>query len=591
MSNSIRISSVQFSQFKAFRSYSLSLDRLNILVGPNNSGKSTIIGAFRALAAGLRIARSAKPAYHRIGQRQFYGYWIGGDALPISLENVSTDYQAGETKVIFNVTNRRRIELLFQANSGCFLVPEVVNETVTTTAAFKRFFPIDLVVVPVLGPLEPREQIVERDTVIRGLATHRASRHFRNYWHYFPDGFSDFALLVSTTWPGLTISAPERTDIMSPVLSMFCQEDRVTRELYWSGFGFQVWCQLLTHLSRASHSTVVIIDEPETYLHPDVQRQLIGILRELGPDALIATHSTEIMAEAEPADIILVDKKASSAARLQDVAGVQHALDVVGSIQNLSLTALARNRRVLFVEGDDFRLMRRFSRRLGLVELSAGAGITALESGGFGSWERVTTLAKGIEEALGVPIMIGAVYDHDYHSDEEIAHVLGILSQSLRVARIHQRKELENYLLVPAVLDRAISREANDRATRRGEDPRSAPPTAQLLMEITEPLRDDVQAQIIAHRTNFLRRSGRDVADITRETLTRFQGIWGAIDTRLHIVPGKIVLAQLRERVRSECGVVLTDARIVDAFRPDEIPRDFADLLSDIDRFRASKPQ
>ena len=74
---------------------------------------------------------------------------------------------------------------------------------------------------------------------------------------------------------------------------MFCLEDRMTRELYWAGFGFQIWCQLLTHLCRAQDSSLVVIDEPEVYLHPDVQRQLIGILRELGPDVLLATHSTE----------------------------------------------------------------------------------------------------------------------------------------------------------------------------------------------------------------------------------------------------------------------------------------------------------
>jgi hypothetical protein len=121
------------------------------------------------------------------------------------------------------------------------------------------------------------------------------------------------------------------------------------------------------------------------------------------------------MAEADPSEIVLIDKHKHSAERLKDVAGVQRAMDSVGSVQNITLTALARNRRVLFLEGDDdFRLLRRFARRLGFDELAAGFGITSLESGGFGSWQRITTLADGIGQALGTPLMIGAVYDRDY---------------------------------------------------------------------------------------------------------------------------------------------------------------------------------
>ncbi len=50
----MKISSVRFRNFKALRDFSVSLDRVNVLVGPNNAGKSTILSAFRALR---RLAR------------------------------------------------------------------------------------------------------------------------------------------------------------------------------------------------------------------------------------------------------------------------------------------------------------------------------------------------------------------------------------------------------------------------------------------------------------------------------------------------------------------------------------------------------
>ena len=56
-----RIRRIDFSNFKALGSYSFSLGEVNILVGPNNSGKSTIIGALRTLDAALRFARTRPP--------------------------------------------------------------------------------------------------------------------------------------------------------------------------------------------------------------------------------------------------------------------------------------------------------------------------------------------------------------------------------------------------------------------------------------------------------------------------------------------------------------------------------------------------
>src|SRR6266853_1669990 len=101
-------------------------------------------------------------------------------------------------------------------------------------------------------------------------------------------------------------------------LVMFCPEQRYPREIFWAGFGFQVWCQMLTHLIQSRDRSLFLIDEPDIYLHSDLQRQLLGLLRNLGPDILIATHSTEIITEAETDDIILINKRRRTGHRIRD---------------------------------------------------------------------------------------------------------------------------------------------------------------------------------------------------------------------------------------------------------------------------------
>ena len=584
-----RIRRIEFSNFKALSSYSLTLGEVNVLVGPNNSGKSTVIGALRTLDAAVRLARTRAPTRVYIGESTVIGYRIPQESVPISLENVQTNYNGNESRVTVHISNGNSLALVFPNDGGCVLVPQVNGSVVTSAANFKREFPVTLVIVPVLGPLEHNEVRRERSTVVAGLSTHRASRHFRSYWHYHPEGFEEFSALIARTWPGMNIEAPE-CDHATGLLTMFCREERITREMYWVGFGFQIWCQLLTHLSRATEDSLVVVDEPEIYLHPDVQRQLLGIIRDIGADVLLATHSSEIIAEADPVEIVMIDKRRRTGERLKNVAGIQRALEAVGSSQNITLTALAKNRRVLFVEGlDDFRLLRRFARKLGMQELSSGIGITALESGGFGSWERITILASGIAEALGTSLMIGAVYDHDYYCDEQIADVLKYLESGLKLARVLGRKEIENYLLVPAALDRAIVRTLNARRERGAEKVSAVVDSAGLLEEITRPLKDDVLSQLMARRHDYLKHTGQDKSQLYKDTLSAFESRWGSLSTRIALVPGKQVLGVFRQRVQDLCGATLTEARIAESINREDIPADMRQLLDSLENFRIAK--
>ncbi len=490
------------------------------------------------------------------------------------------------SRVTFQLSNHNKLHLIFPADGGCILLPEVPYYRVLTAAAFKKHFPILLTVIPVLGPLEHRETRREKSTVVAALSSHRASRHFRSYWQHFGDGFDEFARLVEETWPGMQIHRPEIT-VQTSELSMFGLEGRLTRELFWVGFGFQIWCQLLTHLSRAKGSSLVVVDEPEIYLHPDVQRQLLGVIRDIGVPAIMATHSSEIMAEAEPSDIVLIDKAKRSGERLRDVSSIQRSLDLVGSAQNITLTALARSRRVLFVEGDyDFKVLKRFARKFGLSELGAGLGLTALKSGGFGSWERVTTLASGIADVLGAPLMIAAIYDRDYFCQEQVDHVVNTLSTALKFAHIHSRKEIENYLLVPTALQRAIAGRISSSGKAAGKIDIN-----EILSGITEPMQSDVQAQILARRGDYLRSTGRDSASVTAETIKAFNGRWRNLADRLELVSGKEVLAKLRTYLQEHFGVSLTDTVIIDSIRREEFPDDLVGLLTKLNAYRTQSQE
>ena len=299
MLKSHRFTSISFHNYKAFRNYSMDIHEFNVLVGPNNSGKSTILGAFRILSEGIRKASSRKPEFIDIPDQQGWGYRIPLDSLPISTENVFSNYDDSDPAIVkFSISNGSSLQLTFPEKNLCYFTCQTGKKPIMTPAEFRRHFKVNVGFVPVLGPVEHDEPRYQPEAARLALLTHRAARNFRNIWYHDEEGFSEFQELIRSTWPGMDIQSPEIQFVgKKPLLRMFCPEDRYLREIYWAGFGFQVWCQLLTFIIRNKNVSILIIDEPEIYLHSDLQRQLVSLLKSMKPDIMLATHSTEIISE------------------------------------------------------------------------------------------------------------------------------------------------------------------------------------------------------------------------------------------------------------------------------------------------------
>lgn len=585
----VRISSVKFTNFKTLSNYSVSLSEMNILVGANNAGKSTIISAFRILDVALRKARRIKAERVPLPNGSVgFGHRVPEQQISVSLENVATNYNGEDSKIEFRLTNKNKLSLFFPNEGGCLLHWENEGALATTPLKFKKAFPITIQIVPVLGPLEHEEAYVTEDTVKNALNTHRACRHFRNYWHYFDENWDSFSAMISATWLGMSMSKPE-LDISNRKLRMFVAEERIDREIYWAGFGFQIWCQLLTHLSRTSDASIVVIDEPEIYLHPDIQRQLLNILRSLNSDVLLATHSVEIMGEADPSEILLVSKGSKSAKRLRDIEDIQFAVEELGSAQNITLSHLARTKKIVFIEGmNDYKVIRRFAKNLSMNDLSSGNDLTAFESGGFSSWEKIKSFAWGIKNTIDSSMKLFAIYDRDYFCQEEIDEILQSLRAELTHAHIHSRKEIENYLLCIPVLQRVLIKQIESRSRRTGEKNEPTKEIVDYLYEITEKLKIDAQSQYIARRLGYFQGRKFDTSTISKKAIEAFERVWSDINSRMLVTPGKTTLRQLREAIQNDYNVNMTDVQIIDEFKREEIPEDLLDLINSLEKFRTS---
>lgn len=225
---------------------------------------------------------------------------------------------------------------------------------------------------------------------------------------------------------------------------------------------------------------------------------------------------------------------------------------------------------------------------LGYQELASGIGLTAVKSEGFGSWERIRSVGWGIERTLGSPLHIAAIYDRDFHCDEEIDLVTAKLREHLPLVHIHHRKEIENYLLEPEVIHRAVTTLVRDRTRRDSKDVLPSIDAVSLIDEACADQKPMLLAHYASEKYIFLRSTGIENSTVIEETSRWLDYIWGDVSERAKIVSGKDALRRLRAIVQDRYKVTLTSARIMGAFLARMVPSEIAALVAKLEEFRVS---
>jgi AAA ATPase domain len=234
MSELHRFDRVDFEHFKAFKKFVLYLRHFNILVGPNNAGKSTILTAFRILAAAIRRASSRKAELVNGPQGPTFGYHVDLAGISIAEENIFYNYDVSKAATVrFTLANKNTLLLYFPEQGVCHLIVDAHGKKIQTPSTFRSHFNCSIGFVPILGPVAHHENLFGKEAARLALFSYEASRNFRNIWFHYPDKFDEFRDALLRTWPGMDIERPEiDSSHEKPRLHMFCPEERIPREIF-----------------------------------------------------------------------------------------------------------------------------------------------------------------------------------------------------------------------------------------------------------------------------------------------------------------------------------------------------------------------
>jgi len=456
------LTSIRLRNFRCFEDHSVPLKPTTIVIGRNNAGKSTLVEAFRLIAAvssryhGL-VYRPA-PDWGDIPKRE-YGVTPSLRGLEVRFDTLFHQYGEPPAIVDARFASGETITLYLGPEEQVHAVIRDANgDPLRNKASAVRLNLPRVEILPQIGPLALTEAELNADYVKGALSSNLSSIHFRNQISVYPDQFESFKEISESTWHGLQVRAPRRMGRV-PNVSLFMEvrNDAFVGEVGTMGHGLQMWLQTMWFLARVRSANTVILDEPDVYMHPDLQRRLIRFLRRRFPQVIVATHSVEIMAEVEPEEILVIDRGRRRSRFTTNLPAVQQLIDHVGSVHNIQLARLWHARKCLLVEGDDLKLLSEFQQTL---EPDVHDSLTALPNmsiGGWGGWQHAVGSSLFLQNTGGDAITSYCILDSDFWTDDDISDRYAQAARSSVQLHVWQRKEIENYLLVAAAIARYMT--------------------------------------------------------------------------------------------------------------------------------------
>jgi len=574
---------IELTNLRCFARHRLLLRPQTVIVGRNNAGKSTVIEGFRFV--GLITERYQYLNFHPVPDwlevpRTHRGIRPALEDFDISLQNIFHRYREPPAEILARFDTGESIRTYIGPEGDSHTVLFDRGGRVVSSKAEARQLNLPRVsVLPQVAPLAKTEEILVGDYVRRNLSSALAPAHFRNQLNLlYAERFADFRRLVQDSWSGVRVlSLDGRGVIPGEELSLMIQDVDFVAEAAWMGHGLQMWLQTMWFLTRSHGHETVILDEPDVYIHPDLQRSLIRMLRGRYPQTIVATHSTEILSEIDSSDVLILERREPSSAFSTSLPAVQEVLTSIGSAQNLQLTRLWGARRLLLLEGKDMGILKRIHNTIFPHATHALEVVPNMSIGGWTGWPYAIGSSMLLKNSVGEDITVYCVLDSDYHTQSEIDHRLRDALAKRVQLYIWRKKELENYLLVPTAIQRFISGRVPMRVT---------PPTLDEVRDAMHCIADDLKDIVLDAVANehWLRNRAGGLTTANREARRLVNPVWADSNARLGLVSGKDVLSALSDWSQTNFGVSFGTATIAQELQEGEIDPEVKAVLTAIER-------
>ena len=568
------ITRVEFSRFRGFAQMRAEMVPHAYIVGPNSAGKSTVLEAIGLAEQCLRIARRKTTPIVVIDQ----GVRRRAFPLPTNVDDeedpVRHEFAADEARVTVQWDSGGRIHMVWPQETeegvrGFFYLEERGGSQPLGLPLIRSLFsPVSI--VPVVTPIDRLEDLKNTGYVEIHANSRLASRHFRNnLLNLSRSGqWEEFKEFCQPWLPEIEL-LDVTLDSCVNRLTVFYSEtgSRVPKELSWAGDGIQIWVQLLWHIFRAQDATTILLDEPEVYLHPDLQRRLVRLLDGLSAQIILASHSADVIAEAPPDGILWVDRRQGAARRVKSQQSLSNLSASLGSSYNLALARSMRARLVIASDSEDLRILRVLAKNLGASHVANEQEVSIVQLRNVSHWEGTRDLGMSLREILPPRLPAVIMLQSGHRPEIYNQRIAALLSAPEITVKIWQMTELENYLLDADTVARASG---------------AAPETVALrLAEVCNGLRETTRAALTSAWVGAAQ-EGQGLEALRRAEV-EFDEKWSDPAKRMELVRGTLVIREINLWLTSQGYRAVNGYKLAKAIKPQAIPLEMVRAIIDID--------
>lgn len=583
----MQLKELRIEHYKAFDRFTLALGSKVFLVGPNNAGKSTLISAVRAAAEMLRHASKRRASLYRTHRgRTVRAHGLSPVAKTLVAENLRHQFRTAETSLRLKTDTDLILNAVWPEDDDeyPFFYLERGDGRLLTEPKAVRELVGEIGIISGLYPINQQERILDDDYVRTNYETRRSSQHARNHLLQLAttyayddddahdwDGFKEYVLRWLPEVDGIEVTTRPGAVLGTYEIDVFIMEhgDRTPKELFWAGDGMQVFVQLLVHCWRLAGADVIVLDEPDLYLHADLQRRLVRLLQSTAGQTITATHSPEMLAEAAADTVVWVDKSRRRGVRRPPPATLEDLSSQIGSNFNLRLATALRARTVLFVEGQDMAVLRRLASTCEAKSVAHERRCAVIGMEGFSNWVHVEPFQWLVDKFLEGAVQVFVLLDRDYRTDGQIAEIEKKLGAVGVAAHVWRRKELESYLLEPTAIAR-LSRLNVAEVTDR-------------LGKITDQMTHEVVAEFLAQRQVDERSTGKSPSTIITAALADLTKCTDDPEWRLHRYPPKKIISVFNQGLQADGLQTISPPSLARTVRKSELNPEMTGWLRSVE--------
>jgi len=573
------LQSLELENYRCFDKHKIDFKNTVIIVGQNNAGKSTIVEALRlvSIVASRNLNFLNVPKWLDLPST-YKGVKPSITGLDFPTKNIFHNYQDGPAKVVAHFLSKARIEIYIGVHEKELEVFAIIfdkfRKVRKTRLGIKEAGIPEINILPQISALAKEETVLGYDYVRANLTTQLASIHFRNQIRYYYDYFPKFKELSESTWGGLGINELDgRSLFKGGLLTLIVRDNDFAAEIGWMGHGLQMWLQTMWFLSKSSTNSTIILDEPDVYMHADLQRKLIRFLKNKYKQVIIATHSVEIITEVEPDNILVVDKSKEESLYSTSVPAVQTLISRIGSIQNIGLARLWSAKKLLLVEGKDVGILRRFQETLFSNKSDPFDIIPRSSIGGWNGWQFVRGADLVLRNGLKQEINVYCILDSDYHSQTEIEDRLNEAKEIGICLHIWTKKEIENYLISPTAMFRILKR--NSRTSK--------PLTVRIIENKLEEIAEEMKTEITDKFADEIQSKNKkwQPSTVNKEARKIVESVW---KKKLDIISGKELINKFNNWCNSQYKTSLSINGLARELTHEEIPDEAKKIIKAIEK-------